>query len=146
MRFVETHGQSKGKNKRPTRLYRVWTDMHSRCYNKYSNRYHSHGQRGIVICDSWHKFENFRDDMGPHPGGGYSIERKDNNGNYEKDNCYWATPKQQARNTRRNRIVVVSGVEMPLIQAIEQNSSLRYGTVWWRLENGWSVEKALEIK
>ena len=89
--------------------YPVYTAMKSRCYNVNNHKYHSHGGRGVKVCDRWKEeggFENFKIDMGPRPEPRnlYSIDRyPDRNGDYELDNCRWATAQQQAGNTRKNR-------------------------------------------
>lgn len=75
-----------------TRTYRSWTSMRSRC--KYHPRY---AGRGIKVCKRWESFENFLADMGERPPG-KTLDRENNNGNYNKNNCRWATPKQQQNN------------------------------------------------
>lgn len=83
--------------------YRSWTSMKRRCTNPNSNRYRHYGARGITICGRWlHSFENFLADMGERPVG-TSIERVNNDGNYEPDNCKWATAIEQANNRRASR-------------------------------------------
>jgi len=87
-------------------LYPVWWAMKERCYNPDSQSYFLYGQRGITICDEWlEDFSNFYAwAMDNGYGAGLCIERINNDGNYEPDNCRWATRKEQARNTRRTRI------------------------------------------
>jgi hypothetical protein len=81
--------------------YRVWQSAKRRCYNPNSIDYHNYGKRGIVMCDRWlHSFPNFIKDMGPKPSYEYTLDRKENNGNYEPNNCKWATRKEQRLNTR----------------------------------------------
>lgn len=90
-----------GMHKSPE--YGAWTDMKLRCYQEKHQSYFRYGGRGIKVCDRWlESFEKFYADMGKRPEGRYSLDRIDNNGNYEPSNCRWATFFTQMSNTRRS--------------------------------------------
>lgn len=89
--------------------------MLQRCKNTERIDYHRYGGRGIKVCDRWLKFENFLKDMGERPDG-LTIERIDNNGNYEPGNCQWSDRKVQANNTRRNHLITFMGESKTLAQ------------------------------
>ena len=92
-----THGMSK------TRTWVTWESVRERCLNPNNNAWKDYGGRGIKICKRWDSFENFLADMGERPIG-KTIDRVNNNGNYEPSNCRWATSTQQNRNKRNNRL------------------------------------------
>lgn len=112
-----THGAAKGGTK--TKTYIVWKGMRARCLQPEQPAYPRYGGRGIAICDRWNSFENFLADMGERPLG-MSLDRIDNNGPYSPENCRWATPKSQARNTRRNRVFLWGGGTKLLIEIAEE--------------------------
>jgi len=96
-----THGQSAGGSR--TRVFRIWLAMRQRCSNPNQPHYARYGGRGIKVCDEWNNsFEAFYRDMGDPPTLHHSIDRIDNEGPYEKANCKWSTPKEQAQNRRPN--------------------------------------------
>src|SRR5215208_719069 len=85
-----------------TTEYRTWQSLKGRCLNPNNHSYLDYGGRGISVCDRWlSSYENFLADMGRKPGAGYSIDRIDNNGNYEPSNCRWASNSTQVRNSRK---------------------------------------------
>lgn len=87
-----------------TPLYDAWANMKSRCNNAAVPNFHCYGGRGITVCARWARFAPFEVDMGPHPGKGWSLDRINNNGNYEPNNCRWTDAKTQSRNTRRAKL------------------------------------------
>jgi len=93
------HGQSGDGNNEESSTHRSWRAMKRRCQNQQDTHYDIYGGRGIAVCERWHSFENFLADMGEKPPG-LIIERINNDGNYEPDNCKWATYKEQAQNKR----------------------------------------------
>jgi hypothetical protein len=95
-------------NRTGTPEYQAWTKLKLRCYDPNNEKYPHYGARGITVCDAWRdSFEAFFADMGEKPSPKHSIDRKDVNGNYEKDNCHWANAIQQMRNTTRNNFVTI---------------------------------------
>lgn len=125
-----------------TRVYKTWTNMKQRCLNPNSSAYKDYGGRGIKVCDRWLSFENFLDDMGDRPEG-MSIDRKGNNGNYEPNNCRWATPKKQNNNRRDNVRIKFYGMDLTLPEWGEL-LNIKSRTLWMRLNgHGWSIQKTL---
>jgi len=130
--------------------YRVWQGMLDRCHNPKNYCYHKYGAKGIQVCNAWRfgegdrtPFECFISDMGRRPSTVHSIDRfPDQAGNYEPNNCRWATPKQQANNTKRNRFIKFGGVTLNL-NDWSAKAGIRRELLAYRLNNGWTVERAL---
>lgn len=124
--------------------YRCWLRMKQRCYDPRAKQFEDWGGRGIQVCDRWrNSFENFLADMGEIPQPRLQLDRKDNNGNYEPDNCQWATPKQQCRNTRHNRYLTLGNETMSVVEWSER-TGINSTTIRQRLDfSGWTVEQAL---
>jgi hypothetical protein len=85
-------------------LYQTWRSMLSRCENPNSADYENYAARGISVCERWHDFPSFVQDMGEKPSAKHTLERRDNDGNYEPLNCVWATRSDQNRNRRKYKI------------------------------------------
>jgi hypothetical protein len=135
----KSHGLSKAPE------YRIWSGMISRCTNEKSDGFKYWGGRGIAVCDRWRDFANFMADMGPRPSRGHSLDRyPDQDGNYEPGNVRWATRKQQARNTSRNRMITRDGRTLSVPDWAEE-VSIPYQTINQRLAAGWTIEDALAI-
>lgn len=98
---VTRHGHSRVG--RRTAEYGIWKGIKTRCFNPRRREYADYGGRGITLCDRWMVYENFYSDMGPRPSASYTVERVDNDGNYEPSNCKWIPRSEQARNTRRTK-------------------------------------------
>lgn len=119
--------------------------MHQRCTNPKTKRYPRYGGRGIVVCERWRDFPSFLEDMGKKPSPAHSIERRNNDGNYEPSNCYWATKSEQNHNKSNNRYVTYRGEVMTLTRAMTiANSGVEMGGLQGRLRRGWPLEEALE--
>lgn len=114
--------------------YRTWIRIKTRCENKNTPYYYNYGGRGISVCERWsNSFENFYSDMGERPTPQHSIERKDNNGNYEPSNCVWETRCKQQQNIRKqkNNTSSVNGVSWHTkikryVASITINSKYKY--------------------
>lgn len=127
MKF-STHGM------RNSSEYKAWSEMRQRCGNPNNDKYKLYGNRGIRVCPEWENFETFYADMGPKPKG-HSLDRINNNGDYEKSNCRWATQTQQVRNRNTTRKLTVNGVTRPIAEWCEIHK-IEYGTLWRRLKVG----------
>jgi len=103
--------------------YEVWCGIRKRLHDVKCKSYPDYGGRGIVMADEWNDFEAFYRDLGPRPSTSHTIERNDCNGNYCKDNCRWATRKEQNRNTRANRRLTIFGETKCLAEWDETFSS-----------------------
>lgn len=140
LRWVGTH------KKTGTPLYSTWAAMCCRCHSHTSDSFENYGARGIVVCAAWRtSFEEFEFYVAqlPHYGKkGYTLDRIDNDGNYEPGNVRWATHKEQRRNSRRNRMIAYGGrtqCQMDWAKEIGMSAQCLRS----RLKAGWSIEEAL---
>lgn len=134
-----THGLRK------TKEYNIWSNMKRRCMDQNNLNYKNYGARGISVCDKWTKsFHDFYKDMGNCPDG-KTLERIDNNGNYEPNNCKWATIKEQMRNQRTNCNITFNKITM-CITDWASHTGIPYRCLKERFIRGWSAKDALTKK
>lgn len=124
-------------------LYRIWVGMRSRCRDPYRKEFPNYGGRGIQVCERWEKFWNFVADMGPRPSEKHSIDRIDNDGNYEPGNCRWATMTEQLRNRRGSRLITWNGATLHLDEWAERLGMPRHVLYGRVVRRKWPVERAL---
>ncbi len=137
--MMRTHGMRNAPE------YRVWSTMIERCHNPNNGKYKSYGARGIRVCERWRTdFAAFIADMGQRPTPQHSLDRRDNDGNYEPGNVHWATREQQANNTRANVVLSWRGEHLTMAQWSRRIGISQYA-IRQRLERGWAVEDALTI-
>lgn len=132
-----THGKT------GSRAFNTWAGMIQRCTNKNCNHWDRYGGRGIMVCDRWMKFENFYEDMGDPPPK-RSLDRIDNDGDYEPGNCRWATWSQQTLNQRQRTVKKYETAEGPMtIYEIMGRTGLTHPAVSYRIKMGWSPKELL---
>lgn len=136
---ITKHGQAYGKN--GSKTYMAWSQMKARCDNPSNKFYADYGGRGIGYCESWKDFANFFADMGEAPAG-LTLDRRDNSKGYSKENCRWATRKEQQNNRRNTRMIEFDGKLWPK-QEIAAQFGIDPHTLMNRLRRGWPIEKAL---
>ena len=134
------HGES-----RKSLEHAAWLEMRKRCLSKSSHAFNDYGGRGIRICDRWQSFNAFLEDMGRKPSCHHSLDRIDNNGNYEPENCRWATQLEQARNKRNSIRLPFEGESLPIGEVAERIGITRTA-LWKRIFlRGWPVERAISV-
>lgn len=136
-----THGLSH------TRLHRIWANMNVRCTNSNSPKYYCYGNRGIIVCDEWRNdFKAFYDwAMANGYTDDLTIDRIDNNGNYEPSNCRWVDYKTQMNNMTKNIMIEYKGKTQTLAQWADE-TGIPYKTLHKRIKTGWNIEKAMTQK
>lgn len=140
----EVAGSNRSHGKINTPEYKAWGGMKARCYNENIKNFGDYGGRGIVVCDRWlNSFENFYKDMGDRPTPKHSIDRIENDRGYSKENCRWATRKEQCENRRSNIFIEKDGIRLTVSQwAVKLN--IEAATIHARVKRGISVEQQLE--
>lgn len=122
--------------------YTTWKSMKGRCLNPRDHSFSNYGGRGIMICERWlSDFKNFIFDMGPRPSPKHSLDRIDNNGDYEPTNCRWATAKEQSGNMRKSVLVTYEG-RTQCVAAWANEFDMKRSTLRGRVLRGWPIEKA----
>lgn len=128
------------------KIYIEWSGIKTRCYNKNSPQYKNYGGRGIIVCDRWkNSFDAFREDVSklPHFGEqGYTLNRIDNDGNYEPNNVEWADNITQANNKRNNHLITYNGKTQTLAQWSKETGILS-SVIIKRFNLGWNVDEIL---
>lgn len=125
-------------------LYSIWKDMRARCCIPTNHAYKYYGGRGIKVCARWKVFRHFIADIPPRPTPRHTLDRVNNNGNYEPSNCRWATRKEQSSNMRSNHYVEFNGERRTISQWAEH---LRMGrsAILKRIQKGWDLSDALTL-
>lgn len=116
LKNAPTHGLSGSPE------YHVWEAMVARCTNPKCPEFPNYGGRGVTICERWRKFESFYAEMGPRPTSKHSIDRINNEGDYEVANCHWTTRDKQNRNKRNNHFLTLNGVTKCISDWAEQGN------------------------
>lgn len=128
-------------NKTYSKEWRTWIEFRRRCNSTHRLDSKNYSLRGILYDKNWDIFENFLADMGECPTG-CSLDRIDNDGNYNKENCKWSTRKEQERNKRSNRMITIFCEQMSVAEACDF-FNVSSNKIYQRLNRGWSPEKAL---
>ncbi len=134
------HGHSR-RGKR-AKEYMIWASMLARCENQKDKRFDKYGGRGITVCSAWHDFAQFIADVGLKPSPEYSLDRINNDGNYEPSNCRWATRLEQANNSSRNHKLTL-GQCSKTISEWSRETGIQAGKILSRIRAGWTTERAL---
>ena len=140
--IVPKHGGTIRDGSTKHRTYKSWESMKARCYNPNSKGYIRYGGRGISVCDRWMSFENFYADMGDRPEN-TTLDRIDNNGNYEPSNCKWSTPKEQQDNTSKTLVFNINGNVVKSAASASEVTGLNSKTIESRYYQGFSDEEVL---
>lgn len=128
-----------------TKEYLSWCNMHSRCKNPKSVAYKNYGGRGITVCEDWDSFENFIRDMGRLPYKEATLERKDVNKGYDKENCVWASWEDQHANKRNTVMVEINGEKLAA-RKLARSLGLNPNTVLGRLRREFPIDRAFDYK
>lgn len=139
------HGKSTSKKRTRDASYTTWCSMKQRCFNPNTKQFDDYGGRGITVCDRWKdSFSNFVNDMGERPPG-LTLERKNNNGNYEPDNCEWASRLDQGKNRRPQvtEIFLIHDGQRHNLTQWSAITGLGRSVIYNRLSRGWPIHRVL---
>lgn len=140
METNSTHGLTNSSE------YGIWRNMRQRCYNPKSKYYKDYGGRGIKVCDEWKdSFEDFYQDMGPRPTINHTLDRKNNDEDYSKENCRWASPIEQQNNRSNNLYYEFDGERKTLADWCRE-LRVNYHRVYMRLWKGAEFEAAIDAE
>ena len=135
--LMRTHGM------RYTPEYAIWRGIKKRCHNPLAADFSRYGGRGVTVCQEWQSsFAAFFAHVGSRPSPSHQIDRIDNERGYEPGNVRWATPSENQRNTRANRLVAVDG-ETLCVSEWSERTGIKAKVIFARLRRGWSIEKTL---
>lgn len=125
------------------KYYDIWVQMRARCNNPNHPSFKWYGARGIFVCERWNSFQTFAEDMGERPEG-MQIDRIDNDGNYEPENCRWVTSTENHRNRRGNRLLTAFGETKTMAEWLEDDRcAVSKNTLKNRVFRGWPDEEAI---
>ena len=133
---ITKHGMYK------SRPYKIWQGMKTRCTNSKQPNHERYGKRGITYNPRWESFENFWEDMGESYQDGLTIDRKNNQKGYSKDNCRWVTPHEQNKNMRSNVYLNHKG-KKSTVEEISEQTGLLSTTIYNRRQRGWTDDKII---
>lgn len=141
------HGWASNSARRdgkPPGEYSVWATMLARCRNPAAVGYEKYGALGVSVCERWYSFACFIEDMGPRPTSRHTIDRIDNDGNYEPENCRWATYTQQARNKSNNVLATIDGLTLTM-KAWSEKLPFAYQTAIAYVGQGMTPEESVRL-
>lgn len=134
----QTHGLAKQIPE-----YHIWCAMNRRCTNPNAPDYDRYGGRGITVCKQWKSFAQFLADMGRRPSKKHSLDRIDNDQDYNPENCRWALSTTQQNNKQNNKLITHNGQTHTLAEW-SKITGIKPSTLSWRIRNNWPTERALK--
>ena len=139
------HGEAGSRHCQPNRLYRIWRGMVDRCTRPNFRQWKDYGGRGITVCNEWRNdYQNFK--QWAYSNGyddNLTIDRKNNDGNYEPSNCRWIPFEEQMNNRRTNHLLSLNGKTQSM-KKWSNEIGINYGTLKSRIKSGWPIERALK--